>query len=568
MPNSWIAISDVKLLLNNKMYFKIFYFFFFIIFIAGILYLPKEMNEQVWLDVDIRLLEYKIQNNISLEETNAVWNSITASNNPADHLTWSIYGAPLYSFLRSFLLKIPIHPMITYNLFNLLVSMLLFYGSFLLIKLLFDNSIAIKSLLIMLTFQGFYTVTRFSGRGYLVIGLVLIIFGIYFLWKSCLAKYKYGEMLSGLFFGLSWLSGNHMLKITPMLLFVSLIFYLIYQFKNKSKVSSIIKKLAIFFVSFLVISLTVSIIISQYFGLGSDWLSFLLNSKFRAEQPVGMYHFAGWAETFRRLRLFIFFPSERNVINHVDEYIYSQSLIPEIFIVFIFIFLYSIFEKRKITDNLPVFFAGIVSMIPIFLIPFLSQWEIRYNIVFLPFIAILVVLGMDELENIFGKRIKLFKTLFLGIVILLLGAKSYSVNIGEYAGSWNNASSCAGHRQVADFLNNDEQKDVESLMLLTDFMDPIHILAYGKINRNHKFRYLGHMLDFKTGGSLKDNFLAYEKSKGRVYIVLQDEAGGWQSLRLLKYYPSIKLKLQKRIELPKQRSFYGKSMNIYSVEGF
>ena len=71
--------------------------------------------------------------------------------------------------------------MVTFNIFNLIVAILFFYAAYLLIKLLFDNIIAIKSLIIMLSFYGVYTVTRFSGRIYSYrisfILLVVILFG-------------------------------------------------------------------------------------------------------------------------------------------------------------------------------------------------------------------------------------------------------------------------------------------------------------------------------------------------------------------------------------------------------
>ena len=158
---------------------------FGIFFVFNLFGSPKDRTDIAYLDTGVRVVEYQICNNLSLAEIHKVWQLVSGDMTYKDG-EFGLYKATfvsisLYALVRFYLLKLPIDSMITFNIFNLIAAILFFLATYLLIKLLFDNDTAIKSLLILLSFYGVYTVMRFAGRGYLVIGLDLIIFGCYFI---------------------------------------------------------------------------------------------------------------------------------------------------------------------------------------------------------------------------------------------------------------------------------------------------------------------------------------------------------------------------------------------------
>ena len=282
--NKWFAGKN-----NQKFYYILFFVLFGLFFVFNLLSLPKEMDERGMFDENIRFLEYKNTNNLSLEKAFEDWDAIIGEKSRSLYITTYITGSPFYSLIRFYLLKLPIHPVVTFNIFNLIVAILFFYAAYLLIKLLFDNIIAIKSLIIMLSFYGVYTVTRFSGRGYIVIGLAFILFGCYFIWKSMLSGKQYYLIYAGIFMGLSWTAGNHMTKLTPGFLIITSIFYTFNYFKqNNFSFKNLLKLFLNFFFlvgSFTIISVVIIKIMSYKFNL--DFSSLLLQTGFMKDRAVG-----------------------------------------------------------------------------------------------------------------------------------------------------------------------------------------------------------------------------------------------------------------------------------------
>ena len=558
---------------KNSIYYVLFFILFGIFFVYNLFSLPKEMDEQSVFDVDVRLVEYKNNNNFSLEQIREVWSSITGSPSSECNIYVNIKSTPFYSLVRFYLLKLPIHPQVTFNIFNLIISILVFYSSYLLIKLLFDNITAIKSLIIMLSFYGLYTVTRFSGRGYMVIGLVFILFGCYFIWKSILSGKQHYLIYGGVFMGLSWNTGNNMTKLTPGFLLITLIFYIIHYLKQNKfsfkKIFDLVLNILLFSGFLIVTSVFVAKIIAYTFEVDTNFWSFLLNKEFRKDIPVTASFNVGFNEIFRRLRLFIFFPKFNDVINHMDEFFYNKALIPEFYVVFLILSIFYL-KKNFRTSPLKFSYIAVFTLVPFALIFTLyPQWEIRYQLIFLPFLALLVVLGMQYYFEVLAIKIKkeIYRRIISGVIIIIVGviflSKIYNVTFGDYAKSWNNCQSMAGHRFTSDALKVMYKKYDKTMTLMQDFMYSEGICAYLGFDINHRYKMLGSCAP-TTEDSISKFFDQYTKENGKVFIVVAD---GWHYGRLVGWYPNIKLELIKKIKLPKVRSFHGTGLSLYCVNG-
>ncbi len=567
---------------NTKIYYILFFVLFAIFFIFNLFKSPKDMIEPCYFDTAIRVVEYQICNNLSLAEMDKIWRSVSGSTSiysidgQYGLYTTTLYGAPLYSLIRFYLLKLPFHPMITFNILNLIVAILFFYASYLLIKLLFDNDTAIKSLLILLSFYGVYTVTRFAGRGYLVIGLAFILFGCYFIWKSMiLEKHRY-LIYAGIFMGLSWTAGNLMSRLTPGFLLVALIFYIANYFKQNNfsvkNCSKLLLNLSVFSIFFVVTSVVIIKIISYKFNL--DFNSLLLNKKFRIDVAVIPMDYGGvnaLPRLLRRLRLLTGFINYGDYRDHTEEFLYGYALIPNFFVPFLCLSIFYLkknFKLKKFQFIYVLIFAA-----SLFVIMFVTpQWSIRYTIVFLPFWALLVFLGIKYYFEVLAIKIKneIYRKIVSGIIIIVIAiiylSKIHNVFFGDYAKSWNNSQFFAGHRFATDSLVPMRKKYNKTITLYNDFMFSDQLIAYLDFSPDHKYKSISSCLDLKAeeSESLPKLFEKYTKECGKVFVIISD---GWHYGRLVSAYPNIKLELIKKIKLPKLRSFHGTGLKLYCVNG-
>lgn len=508
--------------IKNFGYYILFFIIFGLFFVAGVTENPKDLSESGQFELSIRVMNYRNQNNITLEKayqlltaTSGLGNIVAGKSRLSNDIIY-IYIAPFYCLMRTLTMKLPFHTMTSLNLLNLIIVCLFFYGSYLLIRQLFGNNRAIKTLVIMLSFYGTYTVTRFSARGYLVLVYAFILLGCYYIWRAALEERSSFLIMGGIFMGLSWSSGTYAIKFTPAFLSITLAFYLFHLFRKDNYALSLtlIRKafydILLLLTAFAVTTVVISMVVVYFFKLDSinlinhfpiigadntynnSFLDILFLKAFgwrtEARDPSGII--SGW-RILRRLRLLIFFPDINDIhYTHIDEHLTDIALIPEIFILFILYFFRRIWRSSE-NKNLVVYVSSIVVLFLYILFFLPNQWEIRYNLIFFPFIALVVLLGMEYFYNDVLRRIgnNTYRNIATGFIIAIV-ASAYIVRVydifgGEYAKAGNHFRiSWVGSRGIADTLLERYPEYDKTITLLPHYISSIQIMRYYDLNPN------------------------------------------------------------------------------------